>query len=55
VINKAWHALHKMPKNATRAERIKWHAAHAENCACRKPPESLRREVERLRARKKSK
>jgi hypothetical protein len=47
VINKAWHAAHKMPKNATYAQRLRWHVAHAKNCACRKPPESMREEVER--------
>ena len=35
-INKEWHLKHKMPKNATLEQRIKWHLAHAKNCGCRK-------------------
>jgi hypothetical protein len=46
-MNKAWHEAHKMAKNPTHAERVKWHIAHAKHCACRKPPESVREEVER--------
>ncbi len=34
-INKVWHLKHRMPKNATLAEKIKWHEGHAKNCACR--------------------
>ena len=34
-INKAWHEKHKMPKNPTFEERIKWHLAHQKNCSCR--------------------
>lgn len=45
-MNKAWHEAHKMPKNPTHAQRVQWHIAHAKHCACRKPPESVRTEVE---------
>lgn len=33
-INAQWHSSNKMPKNPTLEERIKWHKAHAKNCAC---------------------
>lgn len=52
MINKTWREAHKMAKSATRAQRINWHAAHTQHCACRKPPESIRAEVERLLAKK---
>ena len=35
TINKEWHLQNKMPKNPTAEERLKWHVAHAKNCACR--------------------
>jgi hypothetical protein len=34
-INVAWHALHKLPENATLNERINWHLDHIKNCSCR--------------------
>jgi hypothetical protein len=34
-INAEWHKNNKMPKNASLEEKIKWHAGHARNCACR--------------------
>ena len=37
-MNKAWHATHPMPQNATPAQRVKWHRAHAKACACRPIP-----------------
>jgi len=39
--NRAWHEWHRMPKNATPAQRIAWHKAHAANCACRPMPEGV--------------
>jgi hypothetical protein len=48
-INRAWHAANQMPKNATREQRIDWHARHAGACACREVPASLRAEIEKLR------
>jgi hypothetical protein len=35
IINAKWHKSHKMPKNATLDQRVKWHLAHAKNCGCR--------------------
>jgi hypothetical protein len=40
-INKEWHEKHKMPKNPTMEEKIKWHKEHAKNCGCRSMPASL--------------
>ncbi|HLD63102.1 MAG TPA: hypothetical protein VI875_04510 [Candidatus Norongarragalinales archaeon] len=36
TINAAWHGKNKMPKNATAAQRLAWHLAHAKHCGCRK-------------------
>jgi len=36
--NASWHAKHPMPKPATLAQRVKWHAAHAKACGCRPVP-----------------
>jgi hypothetical protein len=40
-INAEWHSKHRMPKNATTAQRIIWHKEHAKHCACRPIPEKL--------------
>lgn len=40
-INKEWHEKHKMPKNPTMEEKIKWHKEHARNCGCRPMPKSI--------------
>lgn len=34
-INKEWHLKHKMPKNASFDERVKWHLEHQKHCNCR--------------------
>jgi hypothetical protein len=34
-INAEWHAKHKMPKNPTLEQRVKWHLEHAKHCSCR--------------------
>jgi hypothetical protein len=44
-INAAWHSKHRMPKNATVAQRIKWHVAHAKQCGCRPIPPGLAAEL----------
>ena len=46
----AWHADNRMPPNATRQQRIDWHVRHAEACACREVPASLRDAVAERRA-----
>ncbi len=35
MINAEWHAKHKMPKNPTLDQRVKWHLEHARHCGCR--------------------
>ena len=50
VINREWHRTHRLPRNASREERIQWHAEHAKECGCRPVPPSLRNEVTRRRA-----
>jgi hypothetical protein len=47
ALNKAWHQQNRMPPNATRAQRIQWHAEHAKKCGCRDIPESIRQDVEK--------
>ena len=47
-LNREWHRLNCMPPAATRQQRIKWHVAHASACGCRKIPESIRLDVEKL-------
>jgi hypothetical protein len=47
-MNKAWHKDNPMPQKATRAQRIRWHAAHARACACCPVPASLRAEVAKI-------
>lgn len=34
-INAEWHAKHKMPKNPSLDQRVKWHMEHARHCSCR--------------------
>jgi hypothetical protein len=41
-INKKWHLANIMPKNPTLEQRVKWHLAHAEHCACRPIPDKLK-------------
>jgi hypothetical protein len=47
-INAAWHATHRMPKNPSVEQRLRWHKAHAAACACRPMPASLARLVAAL-------
>jgi hypothetical protein len=44
-INREWHQKHKMKKNATEKEKIKWHIEHEKNCSCRKMPESIKKKI----------
>jgi diphthamide synthase (EF-2-diphthine--ammonia ligase) len=41
-----------MPENATLAQRVTWHLAHAAACACREMPRSVQKELARRRLRK---
>jgi hypothetical protein len=36
-----------MPKNASLAQRVQWHLAHAKVCGCREIPETVRAELRR--------
>jgi len=47
-LDKEWHRLNRMPPKATREQRITWHAEHAQACACREIPESIKPDVEKL-------
>lgn len=40
-INAKWHKNHRMPKNPSLEERIKWHAEHSKNCSCRPMPKKF--------------
>jgi hypothetical protein len=40
-MNAAWHRTHRMPKNATVAQRVRWHLAHLKACDCRAMPASI--------------
>ncbi|WP_198513413.1 hypothetical protein [Confluentibacter lentus] len=47
-INKEWHFAHKMPKNPSLEQRIKWHLEHLKNCQCRSDiPEKLKVEMKK--------
>lgn len=41
-LNADWHRANRMPRNATLVQRTAWHVAHAENCACRPMPASVK-------------
>jgi hypothetical protein len=47
-INKEWHEKHRMPKNATIAQRIEWHLEHERHCSCRTMPEKLKEELRKM-------
>ncbi len=34
-LNAEWHKANRMPAQATLDQRVRWHLAHAKNCACR--------------------
>jgi hypothetical protein len=41
-INRAWHDANRMPKNATKEQRLAWHLEHAKVCGCRPMPDSIK-------------
>ncbi len=47
TLNAAWHAGHRMAKNATTAQRIRWHQQHTKHCACRPIPKKLLDEMKK--------
>ncbi|HAO81677.1 MAG TPA: hypothetical protein DDW92_02150 [Candidatus Veblenbacteria bacterium] len=46
-INKAWHLEHKMPKNPTEAECLRWHLSHVKHCTCWPLPKSLTSKIKK--------
>jgi len=46
-MNKRWHDRHKMPRDATAVEKLKWHLKHHKHCGCRPIPKSLLAAVKR--------
>lgn len=46
-INAKWHRAHKMPKNPSMEQRIKWHLAHSKHCTCRPISGRLAEEMKR--------
>jgi len=44
-INRDWHRLNKLARNATLEQRIAWHLEHAANCGCRPMPKGIADEV----------
>jgi hypothetical protein len=51
-MNAAWHRTHEMPRPATSDERLAWHLAHEQQCACRPMPAPLEAlDAEQTRAR----
>lgn len=47
IVNKQWHASHKMPKYPTLQQRIDWHLEHAKHCGCRTIPTTVIEEMEK--------
>ena len=50
-LNKEWHLIYRMPKNATIEERIAWHLEHSKYCKCRPIPDKLKAEIEKRKIR----
>jgi len=49
-INAVWHKANRMPARATLDQRVAWHLAHLEACACRTDlPASITAELKRRR------
>ncbi|HTX86705.1 MAG TPA: hypothetical protein VMC41_01395 [Candidatus Nanoarchaeia archaeon] len=46
-INKQWHKKNKMLADPSESQRIKWHIAHAKNCACRQLSAKLLAEIKK--------
>jgi hypothetical protein len=46
-INTEWHKQHRMPKNPTLDQRLKWHKEHLKNCNCRPLTPKLREEFKK--------
>jgi hypothetical protein len=53
-LNKEWHLQHRMPKNPTMEERIRWHIEHAKHCTCREMPATIKEEIKKRSSKKTS-
>jgi hypothetical protein len=49
-MNSEWHREHRLPRNASKEERLAWHKEHARVCACRPPPPSILAEIKSNRS-----
>jgi len=45
--NIEWHSKHKLPKNATLDQRVKWHMEHARRCPCPSRDEDILEELKK--------
>lgn len=43
MLNRAWHAEHRLGPSASLEKRIAWHLEHAKVCGCREMPESIKK------------
>ena len=43
ALNSDWHQENRLTSNASPQERLSWHTAHAEACACRPIPFDVQR------------
>jgi len=48
-MNSHWHHEHPLPRSATRAQRVAWHAAHDVACHCRPAPRDLDKDIAQYR------
>jgi hypothetical protein len=46
-LNKEWHQEHRMPPNASKAQKLRWHLEHVKHCACRPLPLGVAEELAR--------
>ena len=46
-LNAVWHDTHRMPRNPTMEQRVRWHVGHAKACGCRDIPKSILAELQR--------
>jgi hypothetical protein len=44
-MDKEWHQDHRLDADASRQERVAWHAVHEEVCHCRPAPKDLAEEI----------
>jgi hypothetical protein len=47
-MNREWHEQHRLGTDATRAQRVAWHAEHDVVCGCRPAPPDLAEDIAAL-------